>query len=255
MPNAAPCARFKPMTGAVELASAEAAAATAARPARVTGVLDALFADLDGEAVTPDGLWRLASGARERLLQRAAAAFRPETDWLTVRCPACSAPCDLPVRLADAPSKPAGPGFPAVRVQTSLGARGFEAPNGLHERAVARLALSGDAARRQLIALCGLDNDSREAAYRLSAADLDAIDQALEALSPDIATEMPVSCPDCRADSTATIDPLAYAFPKPETVLRDVHRIARVYHWSEAEILGLPSARRQRYLALIGPRP
>ncbi|MGF1648485.1 MAG: hypothetical protein ACFCVF_16425 [Kineosporiaceae bacterium] len=34
-------------------------------------------------------------------------------------------------------------------------------------------------------------------------------------------------------------------------VLRDVHRIARAYHWAEAEILGLPLARRGAYLMLL----
>ena len=44
------------------------------------------------------------------------------------------------------------------------------------------------------------------------------------------------------ADVTAHVDRL----------LADVHRLASAYGWSEREILMLPPARRERYLALVG---
>ena len=36
-----------------------------------------------------------------------------------------------------------------------------------------------------------------------------------------------------------------------DRVFRDVHRLARVYHWSAGEILGLSLPHRRKYLALI----
>lgn len=36
-----------------------------------------------------------------------------------------------------------------------------------------------------------------------------------------------------------------------EALFRDVHRLAKTYHWSEAEILRLERPRRHRYLALL----
>ena len=33
--------------------------------------------------------------------------------------------------------------------------------------------------------------------------------------------------------------------------MEEIHVLALHYHWSEAEILGLPSPKRQRYLALL----
>jgi hypothetical protein len=34
-------------------------------------------------------------------------------------------------------------------------------------------------------------------------------------------------------------------------LLREVHELARAYHWSEADILRLDRRRRRRYLALL----
>jgi hypothetical protein len=34
-------------------------------------------------------------------------------------------------------------------------------------------------------------------------------------------------------------------------MIGDVHRLASVYHWSEADILALPLPRRRRYLARL----
>lgn len=36
-----------------------------------------------------------------------------------------------------------------------------------------------------------------------------------------------------------------------DVLFRDVHRLAKTYHWSEPEILRLERPRRQRYLALL----
>lgn len=254
-PAAQPAFELARLTGAVELRLAEAVAAARARPAKVTGVLAALLRRLDGQVAAAETLRSLASGTREWLLQRAAARFRPAQDWLSADCQVCGTRYDLALDIAALPMKPAGAGFPTVAVETSLGQRLFEAPNGTHETAVARQRLTGEAARRHLAALCGLDADSRAAAERFDAEDLERIDAALEALSPEAVSTLASRCPNCEAETQAWLDPLDYAFPRLEPLLREVHRIAANYHWSEAEILALPTARRRRYLALIGSRP
>ena len=59
------------------------------------------------------------------------------------------------------------------------------------------------------------------------------------------------ACPDCGGPVRVRIDPLTFAFPRPEAVLREVHAIAMAYRWSERAILDLPSRRRRAYVALI----
>ena len=70
-------------------------------------------------------------------------------------------------------------------------------------------------------------------------------------MSPEIADGVNAACPDCGGPVRVRIDPLTFAFPRPEAVLREVHAIAMAYRWSERAILDLPSRRRRAYVALI----
>jgi hypothetical protein len=244
-----PRATPRVLRGDIELAVAAIARSAAPRPVRVTRLLAALYATVAGQTATPAAIRALASGAREWLLQRAAALFWGETGWFEAPCAACGQPMDLPARLSAAPVKAAGPGFPVAVAETSLGPRRFEVPNGAHEEALAR---GSDAApERRLIALCGLaDNAAAEAAL-FTEADLAAIDGALDAAAPEVADRLSATCPACGSPTEARLDPLAFAFPGPGALLRDVHTIASAYGWGEAEVLSLPSERRRAYARMI----
>jgi hypothetical protein len=78
---------------------------------------------------------------------------------------------------------------------------------------------------------------------------------ALEALDPLNALELAAICPACGGPNDIELDLeavlLERAAGRRERLLDMVHRIARAYHWSEAEILALPPARRARYLERI----
>ncbi len=250
-PEARPAFAVRNLTGAVELDLAEGLSRADTRPGRVSAVLTVLFDSVAAAPLTADRAAALASGTREWLMQRAACIFWPRPDWMTASCQACAARYDLQLDLAELPLKPAGESFPEVHVETSLGRRRFEAPNGVHELALARLALTGEAARRQLTALCGLDDDCRAAAGRYSMDDLERIDAVLERLSPEAVDTIESTCPTCGAHTFARVDPLEFAFPARDSILREVHLLAGAYHWSEREILSLPSDRRRHYLGLI----
>ncbi|MEO0999342.1 MAG: hypothetical protein AAFW69_01865, partial [Pseudomonadota bacterium] len=186
LPVAFPTARPRALTGAVELAVAEAAAGPGGRAARVTAVLDAVFEAVGGAPSDVSLVRRLASGARVWLLNRAAVIFSGEGGWFQTRCTACGAPFDFEARLGEAPTKPAGPVFPVVEVPTSLGPRSFEVPNGGHEEALLRAA--GDP-RRILAGLCGLEDGAEAEAERLTEADLDRIEAMLDDAAPDVADQ------------------------------------------------------------------
>ncbi len=237
------------MTGTVELGVAAAVAPRLNRPDQVSEVLSTVFAEIGGVATDMARVRRLASGAREWLLQRAAGLFWKDTGWFQSTCATCETVYDLPLVLEGAPRKPASDRFPVVTVRTSLGERAFEAPNGLHEEILAH-DRDGDPARA-LVAACGLGRDAHDDAAAFTAADLDAIDAALDAASPDVADEVSTVCPACNSAVVARIDPLEFAFPSVQSVLGDVHEIASAYHWSEEAILALPSGRRRAYAGLI----
>ena len=65
-----------------------------------------------------------------------------------------------------------------------------------------------------------------------------------------------VSCASCAHAWRASFDIVAFFWSEidawAERVLRDVHRLAAAYGWSEREILGLSAWRRHRYLEMVG---
>lgn len=240
--------RFRPLDGHVELAVAEAAQTNGPRPQRVTAILSAMCETLGGDAADAALLRRVSVAGREWLLLRAGLQFYRGSNWFEASCPACSAHFDLECDLREVPANAAGEGFPTVEVETGRGTRIFEAPNGAHEEAIAEHR--ADNPRRELVGLCGMARDAEAEAARFSAADIDLIDSALEAISPEIATDVATVCPECGEPTRLAIDPLAFAFPAPARILRDVAVIAQAFGWSEDAILSLPSHRRNTYVSL-----
>lgn len=78
---------------------------------------------------------------------------------------------------------------------------------------------------------------------------------ALDKVLPDLQCEMSLVCIQCRETITAVFHAGAFFFAeinqRSKRLLGEVHRIARVYHWAEQEILALPCPRRLAYLLLI----
>ncbi|WP_238366283.1 hypothetical protein [Mesobacterium pallidum] len=243
-----PSALPRVLTGRVELELADALTPRLPRPQRVTAVLTALFDRVGGEAATPSLLWRLATGARAHLLLRAARAFFPARGWFSGRCDGCGGEYDLHLDLGQVPRSEPLEGYPLVTVQTSLGPRRFEVPNGLTEDHLSR---DSTADRRTLAGLTGLSDRAQAEAARFTPGDLAAIEAALDEATPDVAEEIQSTCPDCGAGVSARLDPLDFAFPAPDRLDREIFLIARCYGWDEPTILALPSARRRRHAAMI----
>lgn len=249
LPIGRPAFALNAADGATELAIGTAAGGRGSRPERVTAVLAAALATVDGVQATGERVRELSSGTREWLLQQVGALFRPRQDWFEGRCPGCGHAYDLQVQLGELPVKPEGRGFPVVRVITSLGPRVFDVPNGADEERLARQG--GGDRRRQLLALCGHADTAVSEAERFTEADIGRIDAALDEVAMQPADHTHVTCPECGLESDARIDPTAFAFPHEASVLGEVHRIAAAYHWGEDQILRLPSRRRRQYLGLI----
>ncbi len=133
-------------------------------------------------------------------------------------------------------------------------------PNGADQEAAARMARSDpDAAADLILKRCvagvtGVDGE----AIPLVEASLTAlhvpIAEAFLALDPLAEITLAMRCPACGAEITALFDAATFLLPRlarGDGILTEVHRLARAYHWSEAEILALPTARRRHYLGLL----
>jgi hypothetical protein len=64
-----------------------------------------------------------------------------------------------------------------------------------------------------------------------------------------------LSCPACQHEWPALFDILAFFWAElavqAQRLLREVHTLARMYGWREADILGMSAVRRQQYLDMV----
>ena len=242
---------FRSLTGVQEIAVAEAFGSGAPVPQRITAVLAATLDSLGGEAVTEDAVRGLAIGDRLFLMQRLVVHLGMESGWFSADCEHCSEPFDFPLRFSDLPCKPGGEGFPFAALQTEQGNLRLRAPAGADQEILAAEDLDGRPALLRLVGLCLVEGPADFDMERLSDDELAEIDRALEAVSPEPATEVALDCPACSRPTRAQLDVTLMPFPSRDLLFQEVHRIASVYHWSEADILSLGRDRRQRYLAMI----
>lgn len=109
-----------------------------------------------------------------------------------------------------------------------------------------------DRAARRLLARCTLSGDGEHVGDDA----LREVEDALEALDPDADLAIALRCVACGEEGSAQLDAGALLWDEIEacaqSLLREVHELARAYGWSEAEILGLGAVRRARYLAMVG---
>jgi hypothetical protein len=82
-----------------------------------------------------------------------------------------------------------------------------------------------------------------------------AIEAALDAADPGLDIVIAHKCPVCDAEARQRFDVIRFVWQdcalRAERLLQDIDFIARVYGWSEEDILKLSDQRRSRYVAMI----
>lgn len=135
----------------------------------------------------------------------------------------------------------------------------FRLPTGADQEDAARLAAvdahaAADCVRDRCVLEIGGPAGRRLDIASTAARIQDPLEAAIRRLDPGFETTLALRCPNCGREVTALLDFAAYLLAElagGETIYDQVDRIARAYHWSEADILALPFARRRRYLTLI----
>ena len=83
--------------------------------------------------------------------------------------------------------------------------------------------------------------------------DPELLSAALEALDPLAAVPITIECPECGAGNAREFDVARFVADeiaaRGPRILREIAEIARVFHWSEADILAMSPRRRAFYLA------
>ena len=202
---------------------------------------------------------QLTVGDRERLLIAMSIMASGDRRDLAARCPSasCGELSDVQLRLSDflAPQA-AGDSAPTATL-TLKGPGGawtltIRPPTGVDQEAVVHG--SADAARSLIVScLLSLIAPSQRRAHveDLPAALEAGVSDALLAIDPAAEILSRTACPACGTWMDMLLDGVELLRSSlAGSVDRDVYRMARAYHWGEAEILRLPIKRRKRYLAI-----
>lgn len=253
-------ATIRPLSGADQATLAEAAAS--ATPAELATMLIACATCSIGPVapVTVEIARQLTVGDRERLLLALhRATFGGQLELVT-NCPAigCGATMEVALavdRLLTGLTDEVGEAerTPEVRIDGEAWTVRARLPNGADQEAAARLARTDPGGAGDLVlGRCLIDADGvPDDAF---ASLRKRVEQALGALDPATEITLSLTCPRCGRVSAALLDAatlIAAELVRGDGIFVEVDRLARAYHWSEADILALPVARRRRYLELI----
>lgn len=108
---------------------------------------------------------------------------------------------------------------------------------------------------RTLIVSADEEMESTATDLRISDSWLQSIDNALEQADSLTALSLSTRCPVCEAENDIALDLehrlLSLFAMRQRQRLEHVHLIASVYHWSEQEVMQLPTARRNFYVERI----
>lgn len=218
--------------------------------ARVSALLARCVERLGGEPCGVETVRELTVGDREALLLHLRGAAFGERLTCALPCPACGELMDLELSVGDLLIAP----YTDAREAHELALAGggmvrFRLPTGGDQEAAAAARTAEDGALL-LLERCVLGVD--DAGDR---ADVETLGAEMARLDPQAELRLAATCPGCNEPVEATLDAgtmlLDELAPSADTLFREVHALARHYHWSEGEILGLDLRRRRRYLALL----
>lgn len=241
------------LSGHAELALAELDASHCPTPDFVTHALCLTLSELGDQPPSPEAVDSLCMADRQFLMLRLGEMLNGNDVWLRADCTSCHKPFDLHVQRSMLPVKEAADGFPRCSVEGRDGRIELRVPAGRDQKAVA--GLSDEKAMQRLLASSVVSiNGSPPGAAMLSeldAADMCAIEQALDDVSPSVCDALQTECPECGSPQAVRFSHYDIRFGHQQGLYREVHQIASAYHWTEEEILALPSSRRRMYLELI----
>ncbi len=170
-------------------------------------------------------------------------------------CPACGLTFELTFSVADV--KAARPPGAVHRVAHGGWAIDFRLPDSRDMHAAAK---SGgvDEARRVLIRRCVMNVTRRSRRRPVDEVPEELIEQMEEVMAgadPQADFRLKLRCPSCQVAWDADLDVGAFVTAEVSAgalrLLRDVHRLAAAYGWSDAEVLNLAPYRRRAYLELV----
>lgn len=217
-----------------------------------------------------EALARLDIGQRDLcLLRLRSLTFSPQIKGLA-DCPACSQRLELDFDTRDLPGSAAEssslltdpesmkPFQPAASLRVDDYEVTFRLPNSLDLSALSKVT---DAAsrRQRLLEACVISVQRQEQSLQVSELPSETLNALVERISQDhplADLTLPITCPVCGHAWEIIFDIVSYFWSEINAwsirLMREVHTLAAIYGWREADILAMSAWRRQRYLEMIG---
>jgi T4 bacteriophage base plate protein len=112
--------------------------------------------------------------------------------------------------------------------------------------------------RQQLLSRCLISAHYKDEALELSELPEALLSTVLEAMAqadPQADVQLALTCPACNHQWQVTFDVVSFFWSEihgwARRLLQEIHTLASVYSWSEADILSMSAQRRQLYLEMI----
>jgi hypothetical protein len=178
----------------------------------------------------------------------------------TARCPGCGQDIELDFAVADLRTE-AGPDAGQLQaVQIGEYDLRFSLPTCGDLAALTANGANGDLKRQKSVLLQRCVAEARRkgepvAADSLSEETVAALSQRMAELDPQGDIQLALTCPNCGRLWDSPLDISSYLWGELQAwalrLLQEVHLLASVYGWREADILAMNPWRRQAYLELI----
>ncbi|WP_369255292.1 hypothetical protein [Geodermatophilus amargosae] len=198
--------------------------------------------------------WDLSVGQRDTLLMDLRARLFGTGVTALAACPACREQLEVTFDLDDVRTHPPGdPTDPVEVVQD--GYTVYARPPTAGDLVALDVALPWPDACEQLLERCVLG--ARLAGRQVPVAELpdvvrDRLETRLAEADPQADVQVVLTCPDCGRTWSALFDVVSFLWEELDVWARslvvEVHDLASVYGWSEADILGMSPYRRSLYL-------
>lgn len=209
-------------------------------------------------SASEESLVAMTVGQRDGALMDLRAAAFGRSVAAVSNCPSCENGVEINFRLDDIRARDDGasPDCPG-RIERSGWSANYRVPNGDDLLRVEK-AESEDAARQLILARC-LSNvvvDGRTAPVdQLPEEAEEVVSDAFENADPLADVQLSVTCPNCGEAWEQVFDVLSFLWTELDgfarRLLSEIHVLARVYGWSEREILSLSPLRRNAYLNMV----
>lgn len=245
--------RLKEITGYIEHQLAEIIGQNYHRPSMISSILSCALESIDGSPMDQKVCDSLCVGDRKFLMLQLAILIDGNHTWLFPACKSCSITFDIGLHRSDLPVIEAGEGFPYAKVKIKGRMVTARVPNGFDQKWIA--CNNGNVTERDLLMRCIEKvedaNNTEEFLDSLNDKHVEKIEKALDAISPDVSTQLDVVCPECGKKQVVKLDPYVISNLAKSSILEHIHTIAMNYHWSYDEILRLPRSERLTYMSMI----